>query len=59
MANFNQRTNGHVNAHLISEPIQSLDKMAEKTLNLITNNSQLTHSVYNINLILGHRLHEC
>ena len=50
-----QRTNGPVNAHLISGHIQNLDKMAEKTLTLITNNSQLTHcSVYNINLIPGH-----
>ena len=29
---INQKTNGPVNAHLISEPIQNLDKMAEKTL---------------------------
>ena len=53
---LNQRTNGPVNAHLISGPIQNLDKMTEKTLTLITNNPQLTHSVYNINLILGHRM---
>ena len=57
MASFNQRSNGHVNAHLISEPIQNLDKIAEKTLTLIrTNNPQLTHSFYNINLIPGHRM---
>ena len=42
---LNQRTNGPVNAHLISGPIQNLDKMAEKTLTLITNNPHLTHSV--------------
>ena len=59
MANFNQRTNGPVNAHLISEPIQNLNKMSEKTLTLITNNSQLTHSVYNIYLIPGHRMQYC
>ena len=52
----NQRTNGPVNAHLISGPIQKLDKMAEKTLTFITYNPQLTHSVYNINLIPGHRM---
>ena len=44
------------NAHRISGPKQHLDKMAEKTLTLITNNPQLTHSVYNINLIPGHRM---
>ena len=55
---FNQRTNGPVNAHLISEPIQNLDKIAEKNLTLITrtNHPQLTHSGYNINLIPGHRM---
>ena len=52
----NQRINGPVNAHLISGLIQNLDKMAEKTLTRITNNPQLTHSVYNINLISGHRM---
>ena len=34
----NQRTNGPVNAHLISGPIQNLDKMAEKTLTFVTYN---------------------
>ena len=48
----NRRTNGPVNAHLISGLLQNLDKMAEKTLTLITNNL----SVYNINLIPVHRL---
>ena len=52
----NQWTNGPVNAQLISGPIQNLDEMAKKTLTLITNNPQLTHSVYNINLIPGHRM---
>ena len=51
-----QRTNGPVKANLISWPIQNLDKMDEKTLTLINNNSQSTHSVYNINLIPGHRM---
>ena len=52
----NQRTNGPVNAHLISELIQNLDKMAEKTLTLITNNPKSTYPIYNINLIPGHRM---
>ena len=54
-----QRTNGPVKANLISWPIQNLDKMDEKTLTLINNNSQSTHSVYNINLIPGHRMQKC
>ena len=52
----NQRTNGPVNAHLISGPSISTEHMAEKTLTLITNNPQLTHSVYKINLIPVHRM---
>ena len=62
---LNQRTNGPVNAQLISGPsirkknIQDLDKMAEQTLTLITNNPQLTRSVYNINRIPGHRMQKC
>ena len=55
----NQRTNGPVNAHLKPEPIQNLDKMAEKTLTLINTNPLLTHSVHNINLIPGHRMQQC
>ena len=51
-----QRTNGPVNGHLISENIQNVDKMAEKTLTLITNNPKSTYSIYNTNLIPGHRL---
>ena len=30
--------------------------MADKTLTLITNNTKLTHSVYNINPIPGHSM---
>ena len=56
----NQRTNGSVNAHLISGPRKStqhkiLIKMAEQTLNLITHNPSLTHSVYYIYQVPGHR----
>ena len=53
---INQMTNGPVNAYLISEPIQNLNKMAEKTLIIITNNPISTYSSYKTNLIPGHRL---
>ena len=54
----NQRTNGPVNAHLISGPyiIQILNKMAVQTLTLITHNPSFTHSVYYINQIPGHMM---
>ena len=52
----NQRINGPVNAHLISEPIQNQDIVAEKTLTLITNNHQSNYSVYKIYLIPGNKM---
>ena len=55
----NQRTNGPVNAHLISGPSIStkhtnLDKMAEQTLTLITHNPSFTHTACYTNQIPGH-----
>ena len=58
----NQRTNGPVNALLISRPLISTQhtntqiKLAGQTLTLITHNPSFTHSVYYINQIPGHRM---
>ena len=58
----NQRTNGPVNAHLISGPsikhktYKTWIKMAEQTVNLITHNLSFTLSVYYTNQIPGHRM---
>ena len=61
----NQRTNGPVNAPLISGPsintkhdqtYKTWIKMAEQTVNLITHNLSFTLSVYYTNQIPGHRM---
>ena len=68
---MNQRTNGPVNAHLVSGPSISTKhtktwiKMTEQTLTLITQNSSFTHSVFFINQyqVTGcknfQRIHHC
>ena len=56
-----KRTNGPVNAHLISEPSISInhstpDKNVEQTLAFITHYPSFNLLVYTINTIPGHRM---